>query len=87
MVGNANEIVVHRTTKVNYLVAQDVHITHIESDVIVRVIVALNPALKMRVADAVFPDIANQPVQWNCLTQINNNGGMGSHVDEMMVPG
>lgn len=86
MVGNVNEIVVRRTMKVNYPVALDVHITHIESGVIVRVIVALNPALKMRVAGAAFQDIANQPVQWNCLTQINTNGETGSHVDGMMGP-
>lgn len=63
---------------------QDVHIIHIESDVIVHVIDALNLVPKMKAADVVFLDIENQPVRWNYSIQINN-GEMANVVETTMA--
>lgn len=69
--------------KVNYHEALDVPIIRIESDVIVHAIDALNRAPKMKAADEVFRDTANQPVQWIYLIRINH--GVTVNVEEMKV--
>lgn len=80
---NATEIVEHQTTKVSYHEALDVHIIHIERDAIVLAIDELNRAQKMKAADEVFPDTANQPVQW--IYSIRINHGVTLNVDETIV--
>lgn len=80
---DAIEIDEHQITRVNYRVALGVHTIHIENGVIVHDIDATNLVQKMKAAVAVFRDIANRLVQWNCSTQINN--GVMVNGDAMMV--
>lgn len=84
LIADAIEIVEHQIMKVNYRVALGDRIIHIENVVIVRDIDATNLAPKMREADAVFQDIENQPVQWNCWIRIIN-GVMAVNGDAMMA--